>query len=290
MTFTLGGTEIRLTVGAALLSAFCIVAGEWRALLGAVLSLAAHEAAHALAARNLGIPVAHVTVYPFGAVMRLSGPPQKTEEWIVAAAGPLGSLTAAAFLKLFAVRYPSGAWIERLADANLAIACVNLLPAFPLDGGRVFRALLLQTSRPRTARTLLLAFTAAIALGIGTAGVFLLLRGVPAWTLVAIAPFLVVSARNEWRTPDPGTVSGVMDRKSALKCGAAQKAQIVVLSDETDVGEAISALSARRYTIVRVVCGSGFRELNESALIDAAAKYGVGTPLKTVISRLTERE
>ena len=69
-----------------------------------------------------------------------------------------------------------------------------------------------------------------------------------------------------------------------------ETATTVPVSDETDVGEAISALSARRYTIVRVVCGSGFRELNESALIDAAAKYGVGTPLKTVISRLTERE
>lgn len=285
MTFSVGRTEIRVTVGAILLPLFALVAGEGELLLAAVLSLAIHEAAHLIAAKNLGLSAARVTLYPFGAVMRLDALLSDTRgEWIVAAAGPLGSLTFAAFLKLL----PSSAWIGRMTETNLAIALLNLLPAFPLDGGRIFRALLSRVVRARTARTLLFVFTAVIALGMLGLGGYLVFRGVPAWTLFAIPPFLIASAIAEWRMPDAGIVSRVMDRSASLRAGNAQKAQIVVISEHASVGTALNMLSGSRFTILRVQCGTGFVELNETALLDAAALSGTQIPLKTVISRLTD--
>ena len=285
MTFTVGRTEIRITIGAILLPLFCTVIGEGELLLASVLSLAVHEAAHLIAARNLGLPAARVTLYPFGAVMRFDTLLSEGEgEWIVAAAGPLGSLTFAAFLKLL----PSDAWIGRLTGTNLAIALFNLLPAFPLDGGRIFRALLCRVVRRRTARAVLLAFTALIALGMIGLGVYLVLQGVPAWTLFVIPPFLISSAIAEWRMPDAGIVSHVMDRSASLRAGSAQRAQIVVISEHASVGTALNVLSGTRYTILRVLHGTGFIELNESVLLDAAALSGTRITLKTVISRLTD--
>ncbi|MBR4905527.1 MAG: site-2 protease family protein [Clostridia bacterium] len=285
MTFSVGRTEIRVTVGAILLPLFALVAGEVKLLLAAVLSFAIHEAAHLIAAKNLGLSAARVTLYPFGAVMRLDALLSDTRgEWIVAAAGPLGSLTFAAFLKLL----PSSAWIGRMTETNLAIALLNLLPAFPLDGGRIFRALLSRVVRARTARTLLFVFTALIALGMLGLGGYLVFRGVPAWTLFAIPPFLIASVIAEWRMPDAGIVSRVMDRSASLRAGNAQKAQIVVISDHASVGTALNTLSGSRFTILRVQRGTGFVELNETALLDAAALSGTQVPLKTVISRLTD--
>lgn len=289
MTFSVGRTEIRVTVGAVLLPLFALVAGECELLLAAVLSLAVHEAAHLIAARNLGMPAARVTLYPFGAVMRLDALlSDKRGEWIVAAAGPLGSLTFAALLKLSEPILPSSAWIGRMTETNLAITLLNLLPAFPLDGGRIFRALLSRVVRERTARTLLFVFTVLIALGMLGLGGCLVLRDVRAWTLFAIPPFLISSAISEWCMPDAGIVSRVMDRSASLRAGIAQKAQIVVISEHASVGTALAALSGSRFTILRVQCGTGFVELNENSLLDAAALSGTQIPLKNVILRLTE--
>ena len=289
MTFSVGRTEIRLTVGAILLPAFSLIAGEGELLLAAVLSLAVHEAAHLIAAKNLGFSAARLTLYPFGAVMRLDALLSDGRgEWIVAAAGPLGSLTFAALLKLFEPFLPADAWIARMTETNLAIALFNLLPAFPLDGGRIFRWLLCRAVRERTARNILLSFTIVIALGMIGLGVYLMFRGVPAWTLFLIPPFLVSSAIAEWRMPDAGIVSRVMDRSAHLRAGNAQKAQIVVLSEHASVGTAMKALSGSRFTILRVLHGTGFVELNESALLDAAAVSGTQSSLKNVISRLTD--
>ncbi len=289
MTFSVGRTEIRVTAGAILLSAFCVIAGEGERLLAAVLSLAVHETAHLIAAANLGLPAARVTLYPFGAVMRLDTQLSDARvEWIVAAAGPLGSLTFAALLKLLEPALPADTWIAGMTGTNLAIALFNLLPAFPLDGGQIFRALLCRVAKERTARTVLFAFTILISLVMAGFGAYLALRGVPAWTLFMIPPFLIASAVSEWRMPDAGIVSRVIGRSADLRAGIAQKAQIIVLSEYASVGTALSTLSVSRFTILRVQHGTGFVELNETALLDAAAKHGTRIPLKTVISRLTD--
>lgn len=289
MRFSLGGTEIKITPGAVLFSAFCIAAGETEALLLAAVSLAVHEAAHAIAARNLGIPVARLTVYPFGAVMRLdtlflSGQGER----IVSAAGPIASLTFAALLMLSKAFLPDGVQIERLIGTNLVIAILNLLPAYPLDGGRIFRSFLQRTARERTARTLLLLFTALTASGMVGAGIWLFLHGVYAWTLFVIPPFLMASAFAEWRMPDAGTVSRVMQRKASIRSGTAEKAQIVVISEDASVKEALASFSGSKFTILRVLRSSGFTELTETEILDAAAKFGACASLKSVILRLTD--
>ena len=289
MTFTLGRTKVRVTPGAILLPAFCIVAGETRSMLSAIVSLAFHETAHAIAAGNLGMPVALITLYPFGAVMRLDSLLSDGRgEWIVAAAGPIGSLAFAALLSLSRTVLPGGAWIDRLIDANLILAAVNLLPAFPLDGGRIFRAVLCRTVRERAAKTILLSFSGVIVLGMLGAGVYLVLKGVPAWTLFLIPPFLAVSAFSEWRTPDAGIVSRVLQRRADLRNGAAQKAQIVVIGENASVGEALSSFSGSRFTILRVIGASGYRDLTEGDVLDAAARCGAGVSFKSVIFRLTD--
>lgn len=289
MRFSVGRTEICVTIGAVLFCAFGIVAGEIETLLCAVLSLLVHEAAHLIAARNLGIPVSGITVYPFGMVMRLDELSHTARaEWIAAAAGPLGSLTFAAFLRLAGTLLTDAVWLNTLIDANLAIAIVNLLPAFPLDGGRVFRAILRRTVRERTARTVLLSFTALAALGMIGAGIFLVQHGVPAWTLFAIPPFLIASAYREWHLPDAGVVSRVMERKAVLRSGGAEKAQIVVLNDSASIGTAVLSLSGTRYTLLRVLHANGYTELDETDVLHAAAKYGTDAMLRNAIYRLTD--
>jgi Zn-dependent protease/CBS domain-containing protein len=106
-----------------------------------------HELAHSFTARSLGLPVNSITLFLFGGVSNLTTEPQTPRiEFSVAIAGPLVSLTLAGVFYLLHAVAGSGssevsAVLGYLASVNLILAIFNLIPAFPLDGGRVFRSI-----------------------------------------------------------------------------------------------------------------------------------------------------
>ncbi len=111
------------------------------AALGALIfgSVLLHELGHAEAARRHGIRTRAITLFPFGGVASLEAEPQNPKvELIVALAGPAvnGALALAAW-GLLALGVPGAAW---LLGINVAMGLFNLVPAFPMDGGRVLRA------------------------------------------------------------------------------------------------------------------------------------------------------
>ncbi len=113
-----------------------------------------HEFGHALTARRFGIQTQDITVLPIGGLARLERmPDEPKQELLVALAGPAVNVAIAialyAILRVAGVYEPlsvatlqSGPFLERLMASNLLLVAFNLLPAFPMDGGRVLRALL----------------------------------------------------------------------------------------------------------------------------------------------------
>ncbi len=105
-----------------------------------------HEFAHAWAARAVGIGTHSITLLPIGGVAQLAGSPSKPRhELLIAAAGPASNLALAAILGPLAATATSPlahVLLSYLISANLMLALFNLLPAFPMDGGRMLRAAL----------------------------------------------------------------------------------------------------------------------------------------------------
>lgn len=147
-----------------------------------------HEYGHALTARRYGIGTRSITLLPIGGVALLERMPRDPrQEIVVALAGPAVNVAIAAVLAAaigLGLLRPSGMTGTLLA-ANLMLAAFNLLPAFPMDGGRVLRALLaLRLERLRATR-IAARIGQVLALGLGLAGFlgnpFLVLIGVFVW-------------------------------------------------------------------------------------------------------------
>ena len=124
----------------------------WMGIFGAIglfVSIVFHELSHSLVARNFGLPIKGITLFVFGGVAHMEEePPSAKAEFLMAIAGPVSSVVLGI---LFYVLRSAGriAWplsvtgvLGYLAFINWILAGFNLLPAFPLDGGRVLRSVL----------------------------------------------------------------------------------------------------------------------------------------------------
>src|SRR5260370_21990953 len=107
-------------------------------------SLVFHEMAHSVIAKHYKIPVISITLFIFGGVARIGRDPSRAiEEFNIAVAGPISSLLLAGGFGIVALAAGTNLILQALAGSlawiNLSLALFNLLPGFPLDGGRIFR-------------------------------------------------------------------------------------------------------------------------------------------------------
>jgi Zn-dependent protease len=144
-----------------------------------------HEYGHALAARRYGIGTKDITLLPIGGVARLERMPDKpVQELIVALAGPAvnvviaGGLLAGLLLRSTwhlpaGLSITSGGFIERLLVVNVFLVVFNLVPAFPMDGGRVLRSVLAMRLDYARSTSIAAAIGKGIAVVFGFVGLFL---------------------------------------------------------------------------------------------------------------------
>lgn len=177
------------------------------AMLGLFGSLIVHELAHAVVARREGVAVRTITLFLFGGVAEMRDePPDAAAEFRIAVAGPVASLALSALAAfLWALARGLGApdlgvaVLRYLALANLVLAVFNMVPAFPLDGGRVFRAMLWRRSGDLSAATRRATrVSAVIAYGMMALGVAQILTGGGAFGLwpVLLGLFILVAGRS----------------------------------------------------------------------------------------------
>jgi len=162
-------------------------------LIGLVLaSVTLHELGHIAAARLFGIGTTGVTLFPFGGVAQLTREARTpTEEVVVAVAGPAVNLVLAGLAALPVALF---GWVEpfgTLLAVNVALMVFNLIPAYPMDGGRVFRGALWPYLGRRTATLWAARAGQGFAVLFGIAGLFLNPM------LIVIAAFVFLQATAE---------------------------------------------------------------------------------------------
>ena len=167
--------------------------------------VALHELGHALCGAYFGIRTSSITLYPIGGIARISERPKPNQELWIALAGPLVNVAIAAIswavLTMHHEAIPRITWsiqwsssvAATLYQANIVLAIFNMMPAFPMDGGRVLRSVLaLSGMTPTRATNAAAQIGQIVALGAGIFGIF---SG--QWLLVFIAVFIYIGAGQE---------------------------------------------------------------------------------------------
>lgn len=211
-------------------------------ILALVLCVVLHEYGHALAARKFGIATKDITLLPIGGLARLERIPDKPDQELwVALAGPAVNVVIAALLGAYLflsgnfeplqpMGLTHGEFLERVMVANLFLVGFNMIPAFPMDGGRVLRALL--AKRMEYARATRIAAT----IGQGVAFVFGFFGLFTNPFLVFIALFVWIGAAQE---------ATIAETKSVLGSASARDAMIPVfrtLSPRDELSQAVKLL------------------------------------------------
>ncbi len=249
-----------------------------------------HELGHATVARRFGVSTRDIVLYPIGGVARLDRIPAGRAELWIALAGPAVSLLLAAMLwggiALVGLRLPTttdelvakGEIPWQLAFANLWLFLFNLIPAFPMDGGRVLRASLsLWLGQERATRI-------AARVGQGAAlllAIYALLSTPTKPTLLLIALFVFLGAGQE---------AAYESGRAAVRGLTARSAMVTrfdVLKPDDSVGRATDLLLATHQHDFPVVDAWGRVAgiLHRAVLLEALAAGGRETPVLEVMER-----
>src|SRR5687767_12929371 len=292
------GSEIRIHVTFLLLLAWIGIShyqqgGTPAAIQGLVFIIAlfacviAHEFGHALAARRYGIKTPDITLLPIGGVARLERMPEKSgQEIVVALAGPAVNVVIAVVLILITnARFdmealqrldnPALDFMVRLASVNVFLVLFNLIPAFPMDGGRVLRAVLALWYSRTQATNIAARVGQALAFVFGFFG----LMGNP--MLLFIAIFVYLAATAEARSV------GLQDVSRQLGVGDAMITRFETLAPDATIGDAAALLLRTTQHEFPVVDGAGklMGMLTREAMVQALSKSGAGTPVVEAMTR-----
>ena len=234
-----------------------------------------HELGHALMARRFGIATKDITLLPIGGMARLERMPERpAHEFLVALAGPAVTVVIAvtlfAWLRLSgdwrpldAMSLARGAFVEQVMVANVVLLLFNLLPAFPMDGGRVLRAVL------ATRTDYVSATVRAASIGQGIAFLLALFGLFSNLFLVIVALFVWMAAGEE---------AAAVQKKSALAgvtVRAAMMTRLQTLTPASTVGDAVELLlsdSQQDFPVLQR--GALVGMLTRQRLISALASHG----------------
>lgn len=283
---TIGGIELRYhwTVVPGLV--LWLLLGEPLELLGAAAALLLHEWGHALTAKGLGARVEGMELYPFGACVKVEEGGSRREELLIAVAGPLCGTVAAGVTLLVMELFPGATGVlTPFFRYNLALSLINLLPGYPLDGGRSLVCLL----RKKVSSLEAVRVTAWAGMGLGVVllslGIWGMLRGDKNVTVVLFAFFLFVAAGRELVSLPESRLLDTLRRGQRLKSGRPVDVYEVAMGADKTLGEAVPMVRSGQYTLLLVVDGGGrlLGTIDEGRLMEAAAQLGQQATLGQVV-------
>ena len=247
-----------------------------------------HELAHTIVAFAYGMPFSSIELLPFGGVATSEGfqNPDPFAEAMIALAGPLTN----GFLCLLALAVaPYGVipapWNEYFLRANLVIGLFNLVPALPLDGGRVLRSYLALKMGYRRAAERAASLGKILAVCMGLAGGVGVYSGYTNISLPILAFFIYISAGREQRMAGYVFVRYLARKRQELEESGVLPTEQLVAYGDVPVKDIVRHFVPKRYHIILVIDEAGNLAgfTTEMDVVNSFFERGIDTPLQTIV-------
>ena len=268
------------------MAVFFVAMGMAYELACSLAAVLLHECAHAKVAKKLGYELNTVKLMPYGAALCGQTDILPKHEVIIALAGPLfNAVVAVLFVALWWL-VPSGyVFTSAFCFSNLYIGLFNLIPVYPMDGGRVVLGLL-SCKMPRTKAykimRIISAVCACLALSLFVASVFF----TPNISLLAVGIFMTVSALFPNKDVGYRAVFSLPCRAEKLRRPLDVRRYAVV--DSCPLGELVSVLDGERFTEFAVYNGEMTVRaiITETEVVNAVKRYGYDKTVDFILNKV----
>ena len=239
-----------------------------------------HEMAHVLSARALGVGISYIEIQPFGICAKLKSSviQNPIHEILIAASGPLSNII------ITIIFYTIYRRIDYFICCNLAMACINLVPALPLDGGRIMRALLSMHLGALRAYNIAVKVSRIPVAVILLASVYGLLTARFNFSLILIGVFLLGNLYSEQINISKSTLLEILHYKDKLKQDEFRRCIVIVANASTPARHILKQLAYNRYHIIHVTDDDLqiTKTLSEGELLHAILKSGIRVTLAEI--------
>lgn len=255
--FSIGSTAFYLHLATVLIAAYMLLIGLGWTLAVAGVSVLLHEAAHAVVSASLGAPPAEIEITPLGALMR-----QEDEErlspgkrLLMLLSGPAMSLLLCWIALLLTRSGVLSVVLGRMLFlSNMTLLMMNLLPALPLDGGRVLALVLSLRLRQETVRQIMRVIGTALGFACLIANLVVTLRmGGLNFSLATAGCFLMYAGAAATTSAAMAELRQLMDRRILLEKRGALPCRWITVTDRLPLRQAVAQLRPGCHTMLVIV-------------------------------------
>lgn len=273
-------TEVHLWVF--LLFAIGLFFDFFEILLIAYAITAIHELSHILVAKMCNVKIDAVEILPFGITMRVAREciSDTWDEIKIALAGPVSNFLIA----YFTYGFFSGVYREYIITASLAMGAFNLIPALPMDGGRIMRALMVRKIGHIRGTTVSFKITGVLAFFIVIAGLLVLCISGFNFSFLIIGGFLIANLTEERKKAETIIMKDILFSRKKLSEKGIAKADVLVVENNERAKKILGMLSYDRYYLVNIADSRGkvVKTLTETEIIEKMAVYGMNITFKKI--------
>ncbi len=245
-----------------------------------------HECAHSIMASALGVRVSSLELMPFGCTAHVESFAviNGSKEIAMAAAGPaVNILTAAACYVALRVAEPS-AFLEAFFRSNVMLAAMNLLPALPLDGGRILASVLSISMPPLRATRL----TSILGICVGSlllgVGIYMAATGNFNPTILLMSSFMLYASIRHFKNAAYMFLKNTTGKRDAIRRRTTVDVKNLAVHKSRTMGEVLPDLDTRKYNMVYVLDDDlrVIGRLSESELLRGVVKEGTAAPMQAL--------
>lgn len=290
---TIRGVDIKINLFLILFAVLWCVSGYIGTAAVIFLAVTLHELAHAAVAAALGVRVYEVVLYPFGGAAKMDPVFEYSpvKECLIAAAGPAASVLLAmscVSLEKYAPHFLPDC--QTFIDYSFLIAGFNLLPALPLDGGRLARAIICTGSdRGRSSR--IIAWVGIVlAAGIMGWGVYGFVKGTPNANFPMLGIFLLIAAVEELRGSRYYLAKTMLHRSKSHDGAAFMKVRTIAVRYDMPLRSLLGKMIGEDYYVIRVLGEENtlLGVMDESMVEKGILKTGTDAAVGSLLSLKTE--